>query len=62
MNTVEAETRDIVALALAEDIGSGDITSEAIVPAAARARARLVQKQAGVVFVETGVFKEFPGE
>ena len=36
--------------ALAEDLGLGDVTSEATVPAAARARARLVQKQAGVVF------------
>ena len=42
--------RELVARALAEDIGSGDITSEATVPAGARARARIVQKQAGVVF------------
>jgi nicotinate-nucleotide pyrophosphorylase (carboxylating) len=40
----------LVARALEEDIGSGDLTTEATVPAAARARARIVQKQAGIVF------------
>ena len=42
--------RDLVARALAEDVGAGDVTSEATVPAGARARARIVQKEAGVVF------------
>jgi nicotinate-nucleotide pyrophosphorylase (carboxylating) len=42
--------REIVARALAEDLGSGDVTSEATVPAEARARARIVQKAPGVVF------------
>ena len=41
---------DLVARALAEDVGTGDITAEAIVPPDARATARIVQKQAGVVF------------
>jgi nicotinate-nucleotide pyrophosphorylase (carboxylating) len=41
---------DFVARALAEDLGSGDVTSEATVSEEARARARIVQKQAGVVF------------
>ena len=41
---------EIVARALAEDVGSGDVTSEATVPEGARARARVVQKQPGVVF------------
>ena len=41
---------DTVARALAEDLGGGDVTSEATVPEEARARARIVQKQAGVVF------------
>ncbi|HEX6882050.1 MAG TPA: carboxylating nicotinate-nucleotide diphosphorylase [Planctomycetota bacterium] len=36
-------------LALAEDLGSGDVTSEALLPAAARARARLVAKAPGVL-------------
>ena len=39
-----------VARALAEDVGSGDVTSEATVPAEARARARVVQKAPGVAF------------
>src|SRR6476619_4162278 len=46
METLE----EIVARALAEDVGAGDVTSEATVPADARARARIVQKQPGVVY------------
>ncbi len=42
--------RDAVACALKEDLGTGDVTSEATVPAGAQARARIVQKQPGVVF------------
>ncbi|HWM64735.1 MAG TPA: carboxylating nicotinate-nucleotide diphosphorylase [Solirubrobacterales bacterium] len=41
---------EIVARALAEDVGAGDVTSEATVPEGVRARARIVQKQPGVVF------------
>jgi nicotinate-nucleotide pyrophosphorylase (carboxylating) len=41
---------EIVRRALAEDVGSGDVTTEATVPPDARARARIVQKQPGVVF------------
>ncbi len=41
---------EIVRRALAEDLGAGDITTEATVPAAARARARIVQKQPGAAF------------
>jgi nicotinate-nucleotide pyrophosphorylase (carboxylating) len=44
------DLRELVARALAEDVGAGDVTSLATVPAEATARARLVQKQAGVVF------------
>jgi len=40
----------VVARALAEDVGAGDVTTEATVPDAARGRARIVQKQPGVVF------------
>ena len=36
--------------ALAEDVGTGDVTSAATVPVGARGRARIVQKQPGVVF------------
>jgi nicotinate-nucleotide pyrophosphorylase (carboxylating) len=41
---------EIVRRALAEDVGPGDVTTEATVPADARAHARIVQKEAGVVF------------
>ena len=41
---------ETVARALAEDVGAADVTSEATVPEAARGRARIVQKQPGVVF------------
>jgi nicotinate-nucleotide pyrophosphorylase (carboxylating) len=44
------ELEDLVARALAEDVGLGDVTAAATVPADARARARIVQKQPGVVF------------
>jgi nicotinate-nucleotide pyrophosphorylase (carboxylating) len=47
---VDAAVAAIVEAALAEDLGAGDLTSEAVVPAEARARARIVQKQTGVVF------------
>jgi nicotinate-nucleotide pyrophosphorylase (carboxylating) len=40
----------IVERALAEDVGAGDVTAEATVPEGTRARARIVQKEAGVVF------------
>jgi nicotinate-nucleotide pyrophosphorylase (carboxylating) len=56
---VDEETRAVVARALAEDLGAGDITSEAVVPAAAHAHARILQKEAGVVYgadVATEVF------
>ena len=42
--------KELVARALAEDLGSGDITAEAVVPEDAPARATINQKQAGVVF------------
>jgi nicotinate-nucleotide pyrophosphorylase (carboxylating) len=41
---------EIVRRALAEDVGTGDVTTAATVPVDARARARVVQKQAGVAF------------
>jgi nicotinate-nucleotide pyrophosphorylase (carboxylating) len=44
------EIEELVSRALAEDLGAGDITSEATVPDDARARARIVQKQPGVVY------------
>lgn len=41
---------DIVARALAEDVGSGDVTSEATVAPDQRARARITQKAPGVIY------------
>ncbi len=44
------EHRDLVARALAEDVGAGDITGAAVVDAETRARARIIQKAPGVVY------------
>jgi nicotinate-nucleotide pyrophosphorylase (carboxylating) len=44
------EIEELVGRALAEDLGEGDLTSEATVPEEARGRARIVQKQPGVVY------------
>jgi nicotinate-nucleotide pyrophosphorylase (carboxylating) len=44
------EVADIVARALSEDLGGGDVTSAATVPADARARATITQKSPGVIF------------
>jgi nicotinate-nucleotide pyrophosphorylase (carboxylating) len=40
----------IVAQALAEDVGDGDVTTAATVPASARARAMITQKAPGVIY------------
>ena len=40
---------DLVDRALAEDIGAGDLTTQAVVPAGAQARARIEQKQEGSI-------------
>jgi nicotinate-nucleotide pyrophosphorylase (carboxylating) len=49
--TPDAQTLDqLVLRALAEDVGEADVTSEAIVPASARAVATITQKAPGVVF------------
>jgi nicotinate-nucleotide pyrophosphorylase (carboxylating) len=44
------ELEPLVRRALAEDLGSGDLTTQATVPEGTRARARITQKQPGVVF------------
>jgi nicotinate-nucleotide pyrophosphorylase (carboxylating) len=41
--------QELIDYALAEDVGAGDITSDLVVPAGARARARIEQKAPGVV-------------
>ena len=45
-----AGLRELVARALAEDLGAGDLTSQATVPAGARARARISQKVPGAIY------------
>jgi nicotinate-nucleotide pyrophosphorylase (carboxylating) len=47
---VTSELAELVARALAEDLGDGDVTSAATVPEDARAHARLIQKQPGVIY------------
>jgi nicotinate-nucleotide pyrophosphorylase (carboxylating) len=47
---VDAAIQDLVARALAEDVGTGDITAEALVPDDAVATARILQKEPGVVY------------
>jgi nicotinate-nucleotide pyrophosphorylase (carboxylating) len=48
--TVDGAVTELVARALAEDLGAGDRTTDATVPEDARGRARIVQKERGVVF------------
>jgi nicotinate-nucleotide pyrophosphorylase (carboxylating) len=54
-----SELRELVARALAEDVGSGDVTGDAVVPADAMARARIVQKQPGVLYGLTAADEAF---
>ena len=46
----DAELEVLVQRALAEDLGSGDVTVAATVPAGTRARARVTQKAPGVIY------------
>jgi nicotinate-nucleotide pyrophosphorylase (carboxylating) len=50
MSVTEAALEDLVARALAEDVGDGDITTAATVPEQARARATITQKAPGVIY------------
>src|SRR5437588_11076414 len=50
MATDPDELDELVRRALAEDIGTGDVTTEVTVPADARARALIAQKQPGVIY------------
>src|SRR6266571_3593351 len=47
---MEEPLRELVARALAEDLGGADVTSEAVVPGDVRTRAQIIQKEPGVVF------------
>ncbi|MHB1569438.1 MAG: carboxylating nicotinate-nucleotide diphosphorylase [Solirubrobacteraceae bacterium] len=44
------QLHELVARALAEDIGAGDVTTEATVPETARASAAITQKEPGAIF------------
>ena len=46
----QSEVERIVAVALAEDVGAGDVTTEASVPEGLTARAGILQKEPGVIF------------
>ena len=61
---IDADTRKLVARALAEDLGSGDVTAEAVVPEDATGRATITQKAPGVLFgleVAAEVFRQAAG-
>jgi nicotinate-nucleotide pyrophosphorylase (carboxylating) len=62
---LDAAFADAVRRALAEDVGDGDATSAATVPADARARATITQKEPGVLFGLAGAelaFRELSPE
>jgi nicotinate-nucleotide pyrophosphorylase (carboxylating) len=48
--TLDADARELVARALLEDLGLGDVTAEAVVPEDATGEATITQKEAGVLF------------
>src|SRR5215211_6244024 len=51
MTELAAEIEELVARALAEDLGGeGDVTADSTVPEETQARARIVQKEPGVVY------------
>jgi nicotinate-nucleotide pyrophosphorylase (carboxylating) len=50
VNRAPAHAADIVARALAEDVGDGDVTTAATVPDDARGRAHITQKAPGVIY------------
>jgi nicotinate-nucleotide pyrophosphorylase (carboxylating) len=57
----DTDTRELVARALLEDLGPGDVTSEAVVPEDATGRATITQKAPGVLFgtdVAAEVFRQ----
>src|SRR4051795_975520 len=58
---IQADTRELVARALLEDLGSGDVTAEAVLPQDATGRAAITQKGPGVLFgldVAAEVFRQ----
>ena len=58
---IDADTRELVTRALDEDLGSGDVTADAVVPEDAAGRATITQKAPGVLFgldVAAEVFRQ----
>ena len=58
---IDSDTRELVARALLEDLGEGDVTAEAVVPEEATGRATITQKAPGVLFgleVAAEVFRQ----
>jgi len=49
MTTLPSGTSDLIDRALEEDLGSGDVTAEATVPAGHQAQAHIIQKEPGVI-------------
>jgi nicotinate-nucleotide pyrophosphorylase (carboxylating) len=61
MSVAQDGLAELIRRALAEDVGDGDLTTEAVVPEEARARGTVIAKQAGVVAgleVAAAVFAE----
>jgi nicotinate-nucleotide pyrophosphorylase (carboxylating) len=59
--TLDTDTRELIARALREDLGPGDVTTDAVVPQDASATAVISQKEAGVLFgldVANEVFRQ----
>jgi nicotinate-nucleotide pyrophosphorylase (carboxylating) len=59
MVDLRTELDRVVAVALAEDVGEGDLTTDGVVPAAARCRAELLVKEAGVLCGVTAAARVF---
>jgi nicotinate-nucleotide pyrophosphorylase (carboxylating) len=58
---VDTDTRELVARALLEDLGAGDVTAQAVVPEGATGEATITQKAPGVLFgadVAAEVFRQ----
>ena len=58
---LDSDTRELVARALFEDLGEGDVTAEAVVPEDASGHATITQKEPGVLFgldVAAEVFRQ----
>lgn len=65
MDLDQQETADLVARALAEDLGTGDVTTQLLVPATQRATAQILLEEPGVVCglsVAAAVFHAFDPE